>query len=456
VYGSSRIGTRKLSSERSPIIWQVGTFSAACYGNLCTNIISGELQGTPIPLLNTRGQKFFELSNHLGNVLVTITDQKVWTIATAGNYYAATVASATDYLPFGQVIAGRQFHTSDYRFGYNAKENDGDWGTQLVQDYGGRVYASGMCRFLSVDPLVKKLPHITPYSYAADCPILLIDKDGNFPIIPFLIKGAAGGMISALMQFSINMIIYQDADKAFHEINWYEVGLDALSSAVPWNPPGGRWGKAAVVAATSVTANALNGKYNNLADGSEVMMAASKDFFVSYLISLGANAAAEKFGTHVMPKIAKWLTEKGYDKFAVKKLTGRWYSKPKTTTAPEHVKGAKLETDVANHLDDNLGQGTVKDIGSEDKVFYKGEMRPVDGDVVLENVIIECKSGKNISEFQIGKEMEYATSHFKELIVFASERSTHKMKEWMKSHPGIKMFNDLTKLTDYLRTKLKP
>ncbi|MBC7510216.1 MAG: hypothetical protein H7320_15950, partial [Ferruginibacter sp.] len=58
----------------------------------------------------TRGSKFFELSNHLGNVLATITDKHVQhsTDGTRMDYYTAEVNSASDYYPFGMQMPGRK------------------------------------------------------------------------------------------------------------------------------------------------------------------------------------------------------------------------------------------------------------------------------------------------------------------------------------------------------------
>jgi hypothetical protein len=51
----------------------------------------------------TRNEKFFELSNHLGNVLATVNDKKIGHDAGNGtiDYYLADVVSASDYAPFG-------------------------------------------------------------------------------------------------------------------------------------------------------------------------------------------------------------------------------------------------------------------------------------------------------------------------------------------------------------------
>ena len=80
--------------------------------------------------------------------------------------------------PFGSTQGGRGANSVDYRFGFNGKENDGEWGTSLVQDYGFRLYNPGIGRFLSVDPLRDKYPMLTPYQFASNTPIIAIDLDG--------------------------------------------------------------------------------------------------------------------------------------------------------------------------------------------------------------------------------------------------------------------------------------
>ena len=77
-------------------------------------------------------------------------------------------------------MPGRQFKAgSPYRYGFNGKENDNevkDEGNQ--QEYGMRIYDPRLVRFLSVDPLVKKYPMLTPYQFASNRPIDGIDLDG--------------------------------------------------------------------------------------------------------------------------------------------------------------------------------------------------------------------------------------------------------------------------------------
>ena len=64
-----------------------------------------------------------------------------------------------------------------YRYGFNGKEKDGDMDGNNY-DYGFRIYNPGLGRFLSVDPLTKKYPELTPYQFASNTPIQAIDLDG--------------------------------------------------------------------------------------------------------------------------------------------------------------------------------------------------------------------------------------------------------------------------------------
>jgi RHS repeat-associated protein len=130
-----------------------------------------------------RGNKFFELSNHLGNVLVVVSDRKT-SLANTGNTalvsrYRPVVVSVQDYYAFGMVMPQRQFSAGAYRYGFNGKENDNEVsGSGNQYDYGFRIYNPRLGRFLSTDPLFKSYPELTPYQFASNTPIKAIDLDG--------------------------------------------------------------------------------------------------------------------------------------------------------------------------------------------------------------------------------------------------------------------------------------
>ena len=122
----------------------------------------------------------YELSNHLGNVMVTVSDKRLGQDDDGNgmaDFYFADVTSATDYYPFGKEMPGRQFSPNSYRFSFNGKEDDTEWGNGL-QDYGFRIYSKDLGKFLSVDPLFKNYSFYTPYQFAGNTPIVAIDLDG--------------------------------------------------------------------------------------------------------------------------------------------------------------------------------------------------------------------------------------------------------------------------------------
>jgi RHS repeat-associated protein len=158
LFGSSRVGiqNRMLNLTTPPVT--------------TANIFSREI-----------GQKDFELSNHLGNVLSTVSDKRTPQNGTGGtiDYYQANVTSATDYYAFGAPMKGRGVDGS-YRYGFNGKENDNEVkGVGNSQDYGLRIYDTRLGKFLSVDPLSASYPWNSTYAFAENDVIRCGDLDGG-------------------------------------------------------------------------------------------------------------------------------------------------------------------------------------------------------------------------------------------------------------------------------------
>lgn len=130
------------------------------------------------------GDKTFELSNHLGNVLNTITDKKLPEFdATTGDlaFFNAEVVGYSDYYPFGmQRISGGTLG----RYGFNGMEKDDEIkgsGNSYTTEW--RQYDPRIGRWLRLDPLAHTLGHLSPYHFSLNNPINVIDGDGQFPII---------------------------------------------------------------------------------------------------------------------------------------------------------------------------------------------------------------------------------------------------------------------------------
>ncbi|WCL81583.1 hypothetical protein PPO43_00540 [Saprospira sp. CCB-QB6] len=160
------------------------------------------------------GRRRYELSNHLGNVLATVSDKSLGQDSSQtgqADYYLAQVSSASLYYPFGWEMPGRKFVSGEgYRFGFNGKEDDRDWGTQNIQDYGFRLYNPSVGKFLSVDPLASKYPFYTPYQFASNTPITAIDIDGLESNVRFNVNENVKGRVD-----------YQLGSKNEHKLTFY-------------------------------------------------------------------------------------------------------------------------------------------------------------------------------------------------------------------------------------------
>ena len=109
--------------------------------------------------IHTLGDKQYELTNHLGNVLVTVTDQKIATLIGGKVKFLPRVVSFSDYYPFGMQMQSRMGSVNDYRYGFQGQEKENGLygnGNALAFDY--RVEDSRLGRFLSVDQSFNEYP----------------------------------------------------------------------------------------------------------------------------------------------------------------------------------------------------------------------------------------------------------------------------------------------------------
>lgn len=168
------------------------------------------------------GRKSYELSDHLGNVRATLSDyRRLGSIA--------KVKTASDYYPFGMQMTDRMVSNIDgYRYGFNGQEQEVDAGS-FNYDFGARMYDSRIAKFLSVDFAYRKYAFWSPYQFAANNPIQLIDHKGNDPILAQ--RSSNSGNVMIILADSKNFEIdLQDLTLS----NWDYVIVTDFKDATAW------------------------------------------------------------------------------------------------------------------------------------------------------------------------------------------------------------------------------
>jgi RHS repeat-associated protein len=194
---------------------------------------------TALSVTRELGLRHYELSNHLGNVLSTVSDRRL--AVASGSlvaYYRAEEKSYADYDPYGMLLPGRfGGGFADQNFGFQGQLKDdqlhGMAGTSYAFEY--RVHDPRVGRFLSIDPLSKSYPSSTPYSISANCPILFVDHDGKHPIIAWLIRNASIAFVTdVFVQASVNYIFSENhsAVEAIKGVDLLDAGWNGVTNSI--------------------------------------------------------------------------------------------------------------------------------------------------------------------------------------------------------------------------------
>ena len=131
------------------------------------------------------GHKHYELTDHLGNVRVVVSDMKLSSLGVNNEPYSFTgeVVSRTDYYAFGSPMPKRHYPASGYRFGFNGMEKDdevkgpGNGNSTYWRQYDPRVG-----RWLSFEP--KPVAWESGYAAFRNNSIFFADPNGDW------VKGA--------------------------------------------------------------------------------------------------------------------------------------------------------------------------------------------------------------------------------------------------------------------------
>jgi len=212
IYGSSRLGVY----------------------NVNLNVQNCPYLNPPAVTIFTRGIKFFELSNHLGNVLATVTDKQMQHTSDGNtvDYYTANISSATDYYPYGLRIAaisskklgdvneGQLKNQYQYQGDYSEFDEDLGW-----NDFQLRSYDPQIGRFIQQDPY-SQFP--SPYTGMGNDPVNNVDPSGGFSFDFGTVGDVTGSVFGdRALAAGVGAILGFGIDKLFGGNGWKGAAIGA-------------------------------------------------------------------------------------------------------------------------------------------------------------------------------------------------------------------------------------
>ena len=136
-----------------------------------------------------RGNRRYEMSNHLGNVLAVVSGRKLGVDDSGNNnntpdglidYYEGDVLVAQDYYPSGMLmLEQRNFDIGENRFGFQGQEQDDEVkGKGNSVNYKYRMHDSRLGRFFAIDPLAKSYSYNSTYAFSENRLIDGVELEG--------------------------------------------------------------------------------------------------------------------------------------------------------------------------------------------------------------------------------------------------------------------------------------
>ncbi|MCZ2129320.1 MAG: hypothetical protein LC109_03535, partial [Bacteroidia bacterium] len=183
LYGSSRLGVKTHGKVLMQKVFTISGFDSS--GRYVVDNVTDSfayMKSTEY-FCRVLGQKQYELTNHLGNVLATVLDRKTGVFDLTEDtlmYYEADVVNATLYYPFGQAMLSYKNEEYTFAYGLNGQEKEDDVfeGAYSAEFW---MYDSRLGRRWNNDP--RPNPSVSVYACFGNNPIWFTDVAGDSNIV---------------------------------------------------------------------------------------------------------------------------------------------------------------------------------------------------------------------------------------------------------------------------------
>jgi RHS repeat-associated protein len=160
--------------------------------------------------------------DHLNNVLLRFSENEGYLeIVEENNYYPFGLQHKGyngNYNPLGNSTA------QNYK--YNGKELEEGLDYDMYE-YGARHYDPALGRFVILDRLSEDYSFQTPYAYAANNPVIYIDKNGDGPIL-----GIVGALAGAVVETGSQIIGNVASGAEWNDLDYADIGIAAVEGGV--------------------------------------------------------------------------------------------------------------------------------------------------------------------------------------------------------------------------------
>jgi len=322
----------------------------------------------------------YQYKDHLGNIRLSYKDISLTSTP------SLQIVEENNYYPFGLKHKGyNNVITSTniaLKYKYNGKELQEELGLNMY-DYGARQYDASIGRFVVIDRYADEFEFQSPYVYAANNPVIFIDKNGDGPILGIL-GALAGAVIEAGSQVVGAMATGSSFSDAINNIDYADVGIAAVEGGLAGLTNGASLlvtSKVADVSQAAIDVNG-NGEVSTIFGGANG--GSKKDLgnaVTEFAVGKTVGGLANKGG-----KVVKDQVNKVLDK-TIKSQTSDLVAKTKNLTKSNNIRANGNSSQAARGSKNKVSNNSFKEFSvAKDKVLATKETKNAVNSKATKNV----------------------------------------------------------------------